>query len=45
MASERFLIDAKAAGVDGLIVVGHEDGELCLPALAAGLAFDHADHG
>jgi tryptophan synthase alpha chain len=38
----RFLIDAKAAGVDGLIVVDlppEEDAELCLPALAAGLNF------
>ena len=39
---ERFLADAKAAGVDGLIVVDlppEEDDELCLPALAAGLNF------
>jgi tryptophan synthase alpha chain len=39
---ERFLIDAKTAGVDGLIVVDlppEEDDELCLPALAAGLNF------
>ena len=39
---ERFLADAKAAGVDGLIVVDlppEEDDELCLPALDAGLAF------
>jgi tryptophan synthase alpha chain len=39
---ERFLIDAEAAGVDGLIVVDlppEEDGELCLPALKAGLNF------
>lgn len=39
---ERFLNDAKAAGVDGLVVVDlppEEDGELCLPALAAGLDF------
>ncbi len=38
----RFLEDAKAAGVDGLIVVDlppEEDKELCLPALEAGLAF------
>ena len=38
----RFLADAKAAGVDGLIVVDlppEEDAELCLPALAAGLSF------
>ncbi len=39
---ERFLADAKASGVDGLIVVDlppEMDGELCLPALAAGIAF------
>jgi tryptophan synthase alpha chain len=39
---QRFLADAKAAGVDGLIVVDlppEEDEELCLPALAAGLNF------
>ena len=39
---EKFLVDAKAAGVDGLIVVDlppEEDDELCLPALAAGLNF------
>jgi tryptophan synthase alpha chain len=39
---ERFLLDAKRAGVDGLIVVDlppEEDEELCLPALRAGLAF------
>ena len=39
---ERFLSDAKAAGVDGLIVVDlppEEDAELCLPARAAGLNF------
>lgn len=39
---ERFLTDAKAAGVDGLVVVDlppEEDNELCLPALAAGLDF------
>src|ERR1700722_14277014 len=38
----RFLADAKAAGVDGLIVVDlpqEEDVELCLPALQAGLNF------
>ncbi|HUL86997.1 MAG TPA: tryptophan synthase subunit alpha [Pseudolabrys sp.] len=38
----RFLADAKAAGVDGLIVVDlppEEDEELCLPALQAGLNF------
>jgi tryptophan synthase alpha chain len=39
---DRFLADAKAAGVDGLIVVDlppEEDGELCLPALKAGMNF------
>ncbi|HEX4042407.1 MAG TPA: tryptophan synthase subunit alpha [Xanthobacteraceae bacterium] len=39
---DRFLVDAKAAGVDGLIVVDlppEEDGELCLPALKAGMNF------
>jgi tryptophan synthase alpha chain len=39
---ERFLADAKAAAVDGLIVVDlppEEDEELCLPALRAGLNF------
>ena len=39
---ERFLVDANSAGVDGLIVVDlppEEDGELCLPALAAGFNF------
>jgi len=39
---DRFLTDAKAAGVDGLIVVDlppEEDSELCLPAQAAGLNF------
>jgi tryptophan synthase alpha chain len=39
---ERFVADAKAAGVDGLIVVDlppEEDSELCLPALEAGLNF------
>ncbi|WP_044561900.1 tryptophan synthase subunit alpha [Azospirillum sp. B4] len=39
---DRFLADAKAAGVDGLIVVDlppEEDGELCLPAQAAGVNF------
>jgi tryptophan synthase alpha chain len=37
-----FLAEAKAAGVDGLIVVDlppEEDAELCLPARAAGLNF------
>lgn len=40
--NERFLEDAKAAGVDGLIVVDlppEEDEELCLPARAKGLDF------
>jgi tryptophan synthase alpha chain len=39
---DRFLADAKRAGVDGLIVVDlppEEDGELCIPALKAGLNF------
>ncbi len=39
---EPFLADARAAGVDGLIVVDlppEEDDELCLPAMRAGLAF------
>src|SRR5487761_2781529 len=39
---EQFVLDAKAAGVDGLIVVDlppEEDDELCLPAMAAGLNF------
>ncbi len=39
---DRFLRDAKDAGVDGLIVVDlppEEDEELCLPALQAGLNF------
>jgi tryptophan synthase alpha chain len=38
----RFLADARAAGVDGLIIVDlppEHDDELCLPALAAGLDF------
>jgi tryptophan synthase alpha chain len=39
---DRFLADAKSAGVDGLIVVDlppEEDSELCVPALKAGLNF------
>jgi tryptophan synthase alpha chain len=39
---DRFLRDAKSAGVDGLIVVDlppEEDEELCLPALKAGVNF------
>jgi len=38
----RFLADAKAAGIDGLIVVDlppEEDDELCIPAQKAGLNF------
>ncbi len=37
---DRFVADAKAAGVDGLIIVDlppEEDVELCLPALEAGI--------
>lgn len=40
--NERFLDDARAAGVDGLIIVDlppEADTELCLPALARGLNF------
>lgn len=39
---DKFLTDAKSAGVDGLIVVDlppEEDEELCIPALKAGLNF------
>jgi tryptophan synthase alpha chain len=39
---DRFLADAKGAGVDGLIVVDlppEEDNELCLPTIKAGLNF------
>ena len=39
---DKFLADAKSAGIDGLIVVDlppEEDDELCLPALKAGLNF------
>src|SRR5205814_9452792 len=39
---DKFLIDAKTAGVDGLIIVDlppEEDDELCLPTLRAGLNF------
>src|SRR6188768_985403 len=39
---DKFLADAKTAGVDGLIVVDlppEEDEELCLPALRAGVNF------
>ncbi|MBN9015879.1 MAG: tryptophan synthase subunit alpha [Rhizobiales bacterium] len=40
--SEAFVAEAKAAGVDGLIIVDlppEADDELCIPALAAGLNF------
>ncbi len=40
--NERFLKDAKEAGVDGLIIVDlppEEDEELCIPAMEAGLNF------
>src|SRR6202171_3671517 len=39
---DQFIIDAKSAGVDGLIIVDlppEEDTELCLPSLKAGLYF------
>jgi tryptophan synthase alpha chain len=39
---DKFLVDAKASGIDGLIVVDlppEMDEELCLPALKAGLNF------
>ncbi|MCA6126299.1 tryptophan synthase subunit alpha [Bradyrhizobium sp. WSM 1704] len=39
---DAFLTDAKAAGVDGLIIVDlppEEDTELCIPAMKAGLNF------
>ena len=39
---DQFLADAKAAGIDGLIIVDlppEEDAELCLPAQDAGLNF------
>jgi tryptophan synthase alpha chain len=39
---DLFLIQAKEAGIDGLIIVDlppEEDAELCLPAQAAGLNF------
>jgi len=39
---DKFLVDAKSAGIDGLIVVDlppEEDTELCLPAMKAGLNF------
>jgi tryptophan synthase alpha chain len=40
--NDRFLADARTAGVDGLIVVDlppEEDEELCIPAMRAGLNF------
>src|SRR5690606_11436816 len=40
--NERFLADARTAGVDGLIVVDlppEEDEELCVPAMQAGRNF------
>jgi tryptophan synthase alpha chain len=39
---DKFLVDVKAAGVDGLIVVDlppEEDDELCIPAMKAGVNF------
>ena len=39
---DKFLVDAKAAGVDGFIIVDlppEEDGEFCIPALGAGMNF------
>ncbi len=39
---DRFLADAKAAGVDGFIIVdlpAEEDDEMCIPALKAGFNF------
>jgi tryptophan synthase alpha chain len=39
---DKFLTDAKSAGIDGLIIVDlppEEDTELCLPAMRAGLNF------
>jgi tryptophan synthase alpha chain len=39
---EKFLVDAKKAGADGLIIVDlppEEDDELCIPAMEAGLNF------
>ncbi len=39
---DKFLVDARSAGVDGLIIVDlppEEDSELCLPAIKAGLNF------
>ena len=39
---DKFLVDARSAGVDGLIIVDlppEEDTELCIPAMKAGLNF------
>jgi len=39
---DKFLVDAKAAGIDGMIVVDlppEEDSEMCIPAQAAGMNF------
>lgn len=39
---DKFLVDARSAGIDGLIIVDlppEEDDELCLPAMKAGLNF------
>ncbi len=39
---DKFLMDAKASGIDGMIVVDlppEEDSELCIPAQAAGMNF------
>lgn len=39
---DKFLVDAKSAGIDGLIIVDlppEEDDELCLPTMKAGLNF------
>lgn len=39
---DKFLVDSKAAGIDGLIVVDlppEMDGELCIPALDEGISF------
>jgi tryptophan synthase alpha chain len=39
---DKFLVDIKKAGIDGLIVVDlppEEDDELCIPAMAAGVNF------
>ena len=39
---DKFVVDAKEAGIDGLIVVDlppEEDSELCIPAQAAGINF------